>query len=259
MTDSDITLEKETHLYIIELSKTIDIIRSSIKEIDQIILEFTNKKDTSDLYEPKIAEFNHLKRLQEYTLLIALIGLDLACAIRLYTNRKSNYEVKYSAKNLVITLNEGYKKIYNVINLSGNVEKTKQRDKSFWVKDIGQLIKIDGLTLLTSKYSFITEMLNLYYIENFTNLKKYRDLAVHYDDNPSIVYDMLISLNIEEICLKVIPFMNILKEMTNFCNEMLQKYFEVIQQRNSELWSQITSILKDIKNQLLIIKPNLLD
>ena len=256
-------LDKETNLNIQELTQTVHIIHFSIKRIDEILLEFDDPKQTSWIYDRKSNEFKNLKKLYEYTLLISLIGLDLACAVRIYVNRKSNYEVRYAAKNLVVTLNEGYKKIYHVVE--------KEKRNSFWIKDIGELIQEDSLLCLNLKYSTITNALETYFVENWANVKEFRDLAVHYDKNVSKVYDMILSLDIENIVLKVIPFMNILREMTSFCNEVLQKYSVGIMEKDHDLWyellrnieekekdsagdSNVLLALEELKTQLLKLK-----
>lgn len=212
------------------------------KKIDNVseYIESNIKNGNSNSLDP-------LRRLCEYSILVGLIWLDLATAFRIYINSRHKYEVIYSVKQLVVIINEGYKKIYNFVNLDKNgIENLKNRNNSFWVKDIGTLVSKE-LPSLLNEYEQITNKLESYFEQNFDNIKSQRDLAVHYDDNPSKVYAMLIGLNIENIAVKTIPFMNILSETLLFCKSIVSEYNILTTQRSNDSFNEQLQKLENLK------------
>ena len=71
---------------------------------------------------------------------------------------------------------------------------------------------------------FLTIDLEDYFKTNFDDIKKQRDLSVHYDDNPIKVYDMLLGLDIEQTYQKLIPFLDILNKMYDFTDKICKCY-----------------------------------
>ena len=100
---------------------------------------------------------------------------------------------------------------------------------------------------LLYEYEQITNKLNSYFEQNFDNIKFQRDLAVHYDDNPSKVYAMLIGLNIENIAIKTIPFMNILSETLLFCKSVVSEYNILTTQRSNDSFNEQLQQLENLK------------
>lgn len=229
---------------------------SSIQTYTEIVdnmYAWTKKLDmVSEYIERNIAngspkDLDPLRRLCEYSLLVGLIWLDIATAFRIYINAKHKYEVIYSVKQLVVIINEGYKKIYNFVNpdKNGN-ENLQNRNNSFWVKDIGTLVHKE-LPNLLSEYNKITNKLDSYFEQNFDSIKFQRDLAVHYDENPSKVYTMLTELDIENITLKTIPFMNILSDTLIFCKSTFFEYDRLTTQRNNNSLNEQLQQFENLK------------
>lgn len=165
-----------------------------------------------------------LKNLLEYRIFIGILTLDLCAATLIYLRANFQYEGLYSARQIIIVISEGYKKIYNFIskNKEGDLV-TKHRNNSFWIKEIGQIIESD-LPNYQPQYELITEQLDKYLEVNFEALKTTRDLSIHYDKEPIKVYNMLSELDIEETFKKMVPFLNILNEMFAFTAELNQAY-----------------------------------
>jgi hypothetical protein len=259
-------LSEETFLNIELFSQVVDDIRRSI-EVIKITCSNLKKKDES--FETS-NEILHLIRLSEYRLLIGLIWLDIASSIRVYLKAELKYEGIYASKQLIITINEAYKKIYNFIQVKEEKEILKDRNSSFWIKDIGKLIT-ENLISLEQQYNDITIDLDSYFNEHFKDSKTNRDLLVHYDNEPSKVYDLLTSLDIEEIFQKVIPFINILKKMVDFTKDILIEFnkftddkrnqsldehslkFEKLKQKNNSN-TQANDFIDEIKDQLMRFK-----
>ncbi|MBB5644898.1 hypothetical protein [Pedobacter cryoconitis] len=229
--ETKIKLQNETIANISVYVNLIESVRKSIKMIDNIDQIYNEKK--IDIPNENL----HLRRISEYTMLLGLIWLDITTAFRIYLNARENYEVLYAGKQLVITINEGFKKIYNYtsVDANGNL-KTSERNKSFWIKDISFLVNKE-LSHLRQKYNEITNELNDYDDQELMDLKDPRDLFVHYHkENPSVVYDELIKLDIEKISLKIIPFMEILTKMISFGNSILSEYKTIILKKNDSFF-----------------------
>ncbi len=57
-------------------------------------------------------------------------------------------------------------------------------------------------------------------------MHKPRNIFVHYDHQPCLAYDELVSLHIEHVTRKAIPFMALLKEMMEFNFSLTGAYVE---------------------------------
>lgn len=244
--ETRIILNKSSLSHIQTTARVVDQTRSWIETIDIIVDDLiskgllVDKNNNSDIY--------NLKRLCEYSLLVGLISLDITTEFRIYLNAKEKYEVLYSCKQLIVTINEGYKKIFNYVTIdkkSGNF-KMENRNTSFWIKDIGILVATQTNTL-SKEYEEITNELEVYIENNFVNIKNQRDLAVHYDNNPSKVYDMLIVLDIETISRQILPFMDILKNMIIFNTKLFEEYSILIAKKKNDQFDSHNQILEDLK------------
>lgn len=209
---------KNTESKIIETTKIIDEVRRLLKTTEDIQLFMFQKNIPIKL--------DNLKSLLEYRMLIGLLILDLASAMRIYLNAKFQYEELFSARQIIVIINEGFKKIYNFINKNEKGEEiTKHRKDSYWIKNIGAIIKRD-LPHLQKEYDSLTVELDNCLKFNFDVIREQRDLSIHYDKNPTKVYDMLLKLNIEETFKKMIPFLDILNKMFKFTDQLVFGYDE---------------------------------
>lgn len=221
-----------------------DKIRSSIKMIENV------EKHTKEQGHTLPEESNHLRRLSECSLLISLIWLDITAAFRIYLNAKEKYEGIYAVKQLTITINEGFKQIYNYVSVDDNGNlKTRERNHSFWVKDIGTIANND-LPHLLKDYDKITTSLDTYDDQELKDMKGPRNLFVHFDKTPSLVYDELVKQDIEKITKKILPFMKILKEMIYFTNILLADYNVLIIQRNNHMLDKHLQKLESLQSRV---------
>lgn len=209
---------KNTELRITETTKSLDETRILLKTTEDV--------------QSYLSQFNihmkldNLKSLLEYRMLIGLLILDLASAIRVYLNAKFQYEGLFSARQIIVIISEGYKKIYNFISKDEKGEIVyKNRNSSFWIKNIGAIIEND-LPKLRKEYDSLTHDLENYLKHNFDHIKERRDMSIHYDKTPSKVYDMILKLDIEEIFKKLMPFLDILNKMFEFTNQLVINYKE---------------------------------
>lgn len=209
---------KNTESKIIETTKIIDEVRRLLKTTGDIHIFMSQKNIPINL--------DNLKSLLEYRMLMGLLILDLASAMRIYLNAKFRYEELFSARQIIVIINEGFKKIYNFINKNmEGVEITKHRKDSYWIRNIGAIIERD-LPHLQKEYDYLTVELENCLKLNFDVIREQRDLSIHYDKNPAKVYDMLLKLDIEETFKKMIPFLDILNKMFNFTDQLVYGYKE---------------------------------
>jgi len=238
------SLQKETLSNIETLTSLVDSIRNGIYMIDKT----ENFSRERNIGIPD--ENHHLRRFSEYSMLLGLIWLDITTAFRVYLNAKENYETIYATKQLVIIINEGFKKIYNYVGIDdkGN-PLTRARNDSFWIKDVGGLVTKE-LPYLCDDYDQITLLLDSYDDQELKDLKEPRNLFVHYDDEPSKVYDFLKNLDIEKITIKTIPFMDILSKMVNFGHTLQIAYGDLIESRKNNVFDDFINKFEAFRPQM---------
>ncbi|MEH6306185.1 hypothetical protein RYH73_11060 [Olivibacter sp. CPCC 100613] len=234
-------LEAETLSNIDSFVDLAESIRRSVRMIDRA----GQYMEASGIEIPK--DNFYLKRISEYSMLLTLIWLDITAAFRVYFNAKKNYEVAYASKQLLIIINEGFKKIYGYLTFdkNGNL-RTGERNKSFWIYDIGNLIH-EKLLFLEKEYDFITLELDKYDDDDLKKMKDPRDLFVHYDKVPTKVYDELENIDIERITVKTIPFMRILSKMIPFTHTLLKEYALLNEKEKNDAFDSHHKKLEEFK------------
>jgi len=216
-------MTKETEAKLIDnTEKSIEYVSNAIDQVRGFLrkkakaLEFLESHNIDTENET----FETMEKMLEYRMLIGIIFLDLASATRAHLNSKFTYEKLFSLRQIIVIINEGYKQIYNFVRKNENGDlKTRDRNKSFWHKDIRNVVT-NSLPELTNEYNSLTQKLEKYFDDNFSTIKEQRDLSVHYDKVASKVYDMTVGLKVEQTFLKMSPFLGILTEMFRFTENM---------------------------------------
>ena len=231
-TKSNLVTNVETRL--VELSSEIDKLGTLFNQLE------TYQKF---LEEQKISNpFEGLRNLLNFRIIIGIINLDLCSATLIYLRGKFQYESISASRQMIVVINEGYKKIYNFIMKSEKGdENSKYRNNSFWIKEIGQIIN-SHLPECKQHYDDITKKLDNYLNVNFEILKAQRDLSVHYDKEPMKVYKMLVELDIEDSFKKLIPFLDILNEIFAFTQLLADGFRKKTDQANLEQDKRIDDI-----------------
>lgn len=199
---------------LIDVPVELNRIRSSITILDNAI---TTIKEISD--NDSDSEFlRSIKELGRCRLLIGILMLDLTTSLKIHLNAKHEYESLFSVRQIIVIIKEGFQQIYHY-NINGRVK------KSYWILYFDKLINKD-LPLLKQEYEKLTKLLENYLEEHLIDddIKKKRDLSVHYDANAEIVYDMISSLNINNLVTKLVPFIKIVDSLFDFTNTMIQQY-----------------------------------
>jgi hypothetical protein len=224
--------------------KLIDSVRNSIRTLDKATAFMKNQNI------PIPAEYLSMSRLGECALLQGLIWLDITAGCRVYLKAEGTYENSYAAKQLVVTINEGFKQLYGFqwYDKQGNL-KSRERNQSFWIKDIGGIVKHE-LPSFEKDFNRITSLLDAYDGPDLSDLKDPRDLFVHYDKTPSKVYDEMSRQNMEKTFRKVIPLMHIISEMISFNKQLMQAYNSLFISRNEDARSRHLKKLEGLKQQV---------
>lgn len=221
-----------------QLTSEVDKLYSVNQKIEKTNLLFTEIDLNSDIIG--------FKNLINYRLFLGIVSMDLCSAILISTKASSNYENIYSARQIIVIINEAYKKIYNFTseNEKGDVI-TKYRNRSYWIQEIGSIIKSD-LPELQQDYNEITKKLDDYLQVNFSLLKYQRDLSIHYDKNPVKVYKMLIDLNVEEAYKKLIPFIDIINKMFIFTDKLKEAFKVKTKSKAAEVSKSFENMIQQL-------------
>lgn len=185
-------------------------------------------------------EYNFLETQNEifkYRLFIGFLFSDLCGCLNFYFKAETKYEQKFAIRNLIVVINEGFKKIFNFekTNDKGDIIK-KYRNNSFWIKEIKPLLFLE-LEIYLSEYLRISEKLEKFLEFDFDKIKEERDLSIHYDKNPMLIYNMIIDLDFEEKVPILLSFMDILDEMYYF-TEKLGNHFKPKIENSHEIYLQ---------------------
>ena len=209
----DIPITPETKLRL--LNETESLIAVTTESTDGIYELIKLARHFQSVMKPEQIPFsiNDVITLLKFRLFISFLIIDLASAMRIYLNAKLQYEALFSARQIIVIVYEGYKKIYNFLNPKKNDDILKYRNSSFWIRDVGSIVK-NNFPKMQYEYDALTNRLEKYFESNFTLLKMRRNLSVHYDTDSIKVYDMFTNLNIEDTYKKLIPFLNILDKMS---------------------------------------------
>lgn len=72
-----------------------------------------------------------------------------------HLNSKYAYQQLLSIRNIIVTTNEGYKQIYNFVNVNESGDfVTRYREKSYWYEDIRVIID-ESITELKQNMMFL--------------------------------------------------------------------------------------------------------
>ena len=161
-----------------------------------------------------------LIQVLKYRLFIGIMCADFCSSFNIYFNAKAIYEEKFALRCLNVIINEGFKKIYNFQNnnLQGNLI-DKRRKNSFWIKEIKPIVEKE-FEKFRPKYDGITTKLDRYLENDFEKLKISRDLSIHYDKNPLLIYNMIVDLDLDINLQLITDMMNIIREMFDFTEEI---------------------------------------
>jgi hypothetical protein len=221
MTEVPITPETKLRL----LNETESLLSVTTESIDVIYELIKLARHFKSVLKPEQIPFNinDAIKLLKFRLFISFLMVDLASAMRIYLNAKLQYEALFSARQIIVIFYEGYKKIYNFLNPNKNEDPLKYRNSSFWIKDIGSIVK-NNFYELQNEYDVITNRLENYFENNFELLKMRRNLSIHYDNDSSTVYEMFSKLNVEDTYKKLIPFLDILNNMSFLASKIATLY-----------------------------------
>ena len=132
---------------------------NDITQMKTLILQ--NKFFISEFKKRQI-EYQFLETQNEifkYRLFIGFLFSDLCSCLNFYLKAETKYEQKFAIRNLIVVINEGFKKIFNFekTNDKGDIIR-KYRNNSFWIKEIKPLL-IGELEIYLNEFERISEKL----------------------------------------------------------------------------------------------------
>lgn len=236
-------LKKSTHVKLTEIVSDIEEVVGLIKRYEVISEKFIEFEISSE-YLPSLIE------TLKYRLFLGFLISDICCSLNVYNNAKTLYEEKFAIRNLIVIVNEGFKKIYNFtkVNSEGDLI-LKHRNNSFWIKNIKPIIYSD-IIKLKEIYDEITQKLDDFLNFNFEVIKTNRDLSIHYDKNPCLMHKMMLSLDLE--CEKdlVLSFMDIISQMYVITEKLCAEFLQKVDKSQIELTTKKKEIIEEIQNLL---------
>lgn len=141
---------------------------------------------------------------------IKFILIDIGTSLKAECSVNNVYEKRFYLKNIMASISEGYKLIFNF----GPV----LRKKSLWSKLLKKVCEDCNMELVTEGKDIERRLIE--FGENEID-KDLRDLTLHYDDKMIKVYQKTILINSEEdVIKKVNDFMGILKDIMIFSNNV---------------------------------------
>ncbi len=236
-------ISEESKLHLRE--STEQKIEEVTKEVDRLYSLLRKGEIIRSLAKDMGVEINleRIESLVKFRLLIGLLMLDLASCVRMYLNAKFQYEGLFAAKQVIIIINEGYKAIYGYLQKNDHDQvKTAQRNKSFWIREIGKIIEYD-LPELKNEYATLTKALDDYSIVDFKTLKRQRSLFVHYDKGAIELYKGLSELDIDTTFHKLILFLGIVKGMFAFTDTIIKSYTQKTQDVRCSRQKEIENLI----------------
>ncbi|WP_241285465.1 hypothetical protein [Chryseobacterium arthrosphaerae] len=239
------SLKQKTHEKLETTVEDIELTNQLIRRYETINSKLKEMDVSFDYLIPLI---NILK----YRLFIGFLLSDICSTLNVYNNAKTLYEEKFAIRTFFIIISEGFKKIYNFtkINNKGDIKLT-YRNNSFWVKEIKPIIYED-LVELKTEYNGITDSLDAFLQFDFQTIKTNRDLAVHYDKNPLLVYDLMVKLDLEQEVDLVLKFMDIINKMLAFTELLTLKFSDKVDTLSKELQIKKQQQIDEIMNILNI-------
>ncbi len=184
-----------------------NLIHNSEQKIKELYKELKVGLTVSSLMDNKTPElYVYTQNLQNG---INFILMDIGTSFKAEISVSNTYEKRFHIKNILSSISEGYKLLYNF---------GKLRNKSLWSKLMNKLKEYNDEELIEDGNK----------IEN--SLKEYgkteidqslRNLTLHYDKEMISVYKKTISINSEEEAMqKVCAFWDILQKIILFTNKV---------------------------------------
>lgn len=133
-------------------------------------------------------------RVAEFDALIWFIICDLSVYIKFddnaYKIEAPGYEQLCGRRQFIVIMNEGFK---HICHFKNEKNKNRERNTSFWVKDIKRIIEEENIPEAAHIYEEITKKLDDFE-EEIAYLRPFRDSSIHYfqkGDSPIDLYTML--------------------------------------------------------------------
>lgn len=201
-----------------------DIKEKVLNQIENQIPKFEQLLDNSysqyRLYDLKILKLNkfeeEIKKLLEFSMFLSVSWLEISYDVSIYLNTNINNHRILSLKNLIIHLNEGYKKIHHFTE--------SKRRKSLWISNIVDICNEENFTSFIPKAQNVTDKI-LRYEKQYQNsrFKDNRDIFVHYQGSQIAVYEALNSIDVSSLFKNATDYLHLTSDISNLSTELVEK------------------------------------
>lgn len=197
----------ETRLLLYENAKKVIEDTSPILKEKILIKEILNKNTEQ-------RDFRIFDALLSVSIYLLYVNIKLAVITKACLRPSLNYEKRFNFKRVNNFILEAYKYLYGY---------GKKKKKSLWITEIKPILKLIPDEKFHSRYAFLTNHIDKFGKDNITNLEQ-RNLSIHYDLEPLLVYNMLTNISEEKEIQRMIVFMDLLKEIQLFILEYIGKH-----------------------------------
>lgn len=155
-----------------------------------------------------------LEALLSLNIYFLYMNIELASLQRACHRANQPAEKRYNIKYINCVILEGYKHLYGY--------KSKRR-KSLWISKIKPLLALIQEQEFEKDYKDLENQIIEFGENNITDHEQ-RNLSFHYDPEPISVYDMLMELSEETEAQRMIPFLDLLQNISSFVLKYIGKY-----------------------------------
>ncbi len=191
----------------------INVLGSSIKEstlfLETLLVEKKALKEVTITREIKV-----LNAFVDLGIFVNYVNIELSSITRACLRAKILAEKQYNLKFINCIILESYKYLYGY---------GKGVKKSFWIKNIAPIRKVVNDPQVIEDLEKIEKLIIEFRDCNITN-KDNRDLSIHYDLDPFLIYDMLRELNEYDEIQRVLAFLPLFSELHSFANGYILKH-----------------------------------
>ncbi|MDY0183375.1 MAG: hypothetical protein RBR39_08710 [Proteiniphilum sp.] len=189
----------------------------SIQQSTSLLEELlANKKALKRV--PITKEEDILNPVVDFCIFLNYVMIEISSIVRAYVRAEILAEKQYHLKFVNWIILESYKYLYGY---------GKSVNTSLWEKNIEPLLSFIKDPQLIADFEAIKTQIIKFRDSNITN-KDFRDISIHYDLDPLLIYEMLTGLNEEDETQRALAFLPLLFELFSFTN----KYFHLFLRDN---------------------------
>lgn len=194
----------------------------TIESVFPIMCDYISSlEDLSKIDIALIEEIDDVKTIELWKILLRLeifrllLAIQLSSFLRANFRAESNAEKRFNLKHIVVITIEGYRYLFG---------KKKDRSKAVWTKLLQLIVRIndEDLTTESIKLKCVAKDFEYQYMQGSD--KDARNIFVHYDSDPLLVYDETSQLCEDYEAQRASAFLKILEVIAAFVYKITDKF-----------------------------------